>query len=394
MTLPKTGPYSRSLTWKGPPTSLGYFPKWGTWSRTWYRQRRPYTLPLTYSFSNRRVLSYAGPPDSYTEYQYGEGPSYDVLTPAYNKAYHRFVAGIKGETSQLSVALAEHRQSLNMIQARSAQLLKAAIAVKQLRFVEAAKILGLQAKNFKSGRWDLSKIVPPSLLERYKRKRKIITVRFDSRKTAKAFANNWLEFSFGWLPLMGDIYTSVDVLQRQYPSALVRGRANVDEDWLRVTNPLWYNYSTSRNVTRAGVRIAATATIENPNLFRANQLGLVNPLTLLYEIVPFSFVLNWFVNVEEFLSSYTDFTGVKLSNPYITRFQRTVTTKVERNTNVFAQPYGKVTFYSSQYESVSVSRTLGYPSGPSLRVRPPWRLQPWRAANAVALLLQALKPGR
>lgn len=331
-----------------------------------------------------------------TEYYSGDGPSASLATSAQDRAYQRFVSEIRGESSQLAVGLAEGRQSLGMISSRALQLVRVARSIKQLRFAEAAWELGWEAKQTSRTEWTMRKVASTKQRRALRRRwLKTKVVKLDFRKNAKTFANNWLEFSFGWLPLVQDIYTSVDVLQRQYPSTSLRGRATLRSVWPRVTSNIpGVYYSTRITSYEAKAQIKATATISNPNLFRANQLGLVNPMTVAYELIPFSFVLNWFVNVEEFLNGYTDFTGVNLTNPFRSAFGKATTSATSRSTNVGTQPYGKVTFSWYSWEGVSSTRVLGLPAGPTLKVRPPWALKPWRAANAVSLLLQTLKPGR
>jgi len=112
--------------------------------------------------------------------------------------------------------------------------------------------------------------------------------------------------------------------------------------------------------------------------FKASQLGFVNPVSVAWQLVPFSFVVDWFVNVGQFIGSYTDFVGVEQSNPCVTRYQ--VADCIVSANN---RPY--------VYEGLSiyVRRTLGIPS-PSLKVRPWNGVSPVRAATAIALLIQQL----
>lgn len=395
MVAPVSGPYSFSLNVKGPPNSLGYTPIWIKIDRTWYRQKRPYSLPLNYTFSLRRVVSSSDTKSVYQEYTGADGVDSITASYAYDLAYQRFVGKIKGESSALAVGLAEIQQSASMIEKRAMQLVRVAVAVKRLRFVEAAHLLGLSAKN--DGVFRKEGVLHRRVVVSKRRGNfvKRSTLVLDTRKTAKSFANNWLEFSFGWLPTVSDIFNAVDIMQRPYPSVQISGQGmRKSASITRQPGGTPQNTWVINRDSECKVRISSLVTISNPNLFRANQLGLVNPLTVAYELVPFSFVLNWFVNVEEFLSQYTDFTGVNLLNPYRTAYNRCLKTESWIITNITAQPYGLVTYRSFTWENVSVTRSTGTPPGPSLKVRPPWRVSPKRALNAVSLLLQQLKPGR
>lgn len=51
--------------------------------------------------------------------------------------------------------------------------------------------------------------------------------------------------------------------------------------------------------------------IEDPNVAWASSLGLLNPAVLAWESVPFSFVIDWFLPVGNFLQSLSTPLGVK-----------------------------------------------------------------------------------
>lgn len=124
--------------------------------------------------------------------------------------------------------------------------------------------------------------------------------------------------------------------------------------------------------------------VTNPNSFLANQLGLLNPASVLWEITPWSFVFDYFVNVSDFLSSFTDTVGIRLENAsrtcMITRNATSITYNTTSNNYALPGFGGKV---------VDVVRTPGI-TGPTLSLRPPWRMSVSRAATSVALLLQQL----
>lgn len=59
------------------------------------------------------------------------------------------------------------------------------------------------------------------------------------------------------------------------------------------------------------VTYGAQVRIENPNLWLAERAGLVNPLAVAWDIVPWSFVINMFTNVGSIVNSITDFAGIQ-----------------------------------------------------------------------------------
>lgn len=353
MTLPISGPFTRTDRWYS--HNLGGFrAQWGFESRTWYRQRKPYNLPLTYGHSRATVIPLSEPAmgkEYYMPLAYLVRNDFSWLQEiARNKAYGRFIEQIKPDEAELGAALAERRQSLEMIANRGLQLWKFFRAVKSFRFGDAAKTLGLSS-------------IPKGV-----------------RAKGRAFASNVLEYSFGWAPLIGDIGNSIDILQSGVPPLAVKGSATAPTSgvgfWMEGVNRHDYDLKVF-----ARVHYGAKVRINNPNLFLANQLGLINPAAVLWEVVPFSFVVDYFVNVNKFLQSFTDLWGVDLIDPYTTLGMLTQSREMLHGPTTQFQDWVGYSY--------SRTRTPGPIPGPTLR-RAPWKLSPKRATTSIALLLQQL----
>jgi len=206
---------------------------------------------------------------------------------------------------------------------------------------------------------------------------------------AKSLANNWLEYSFGWKPLIQDIYQAVDLLQNPIKSIRPTGKASASHIAIVETGSKASGFYSGQNVQ--GVRYAkqgCVVTIDNPNLYLANNLGLVNPLTVAWELVPFSFVVDWFVNVGEFLNSGTDLLGLTVTQPYAVYGIKAIGQDDRRNP--FWTPN---TVNIRAWNLMFMARASGL-IGPTLHVRPA-RLWGWqRCANAAAVLTQFLGKGK
>lgn len=127
------------------------------------------------------------------------------------------------------------------------------------------------------------------------------------------------------------------------------------------------------------MRLGSFVQISNPNLYRANQLGIVNPLSVAWELTPWSFLVDWFVNVGDCIGAMSDLFGVQLVDPYTTRYRVAVSHEED-----------KWNEKNCEYSSIGVSRELGI-SGPSLIIRP-FKLWGWkRLATAVSLFIQQLR---
>lgn len=373
MVLPVTGPYSSSQTIKGPTAATGYRPDWVSRSRTWRRQRRPYTLPLPFTVSDWRVSKYYTVNlNRYKEwwqttaYTYGTGVANALKANAFNQAYSRLIngtygsddpreGGLKADAAELGAALGERKQSLEMIATRSTQLLNFARKLRKLDFRGAEKVLGsVYSKKPVKG----------------------------IKGHSQSFANNFLEYSFGWAPLIGDIGNAIDTLQNGVPAATIRGRGKNTTKYTSIVNGPGSRDLTTYTATYR-VQLQCQIRVNNPNLFLANQLGLVNPASVAWELVPFSFVVDYFVNVNQFLASFTDFWGADVINPFETdKF-------LIESSDIHYSPTSPLEEWAGRGETLN--RVVGPFPGPQLRVRKPWQLKPQRAATSVSLLLQMLK---
>lgn len=312
--------------------------------RWWYRQGKPYDLPLSWT-SRRNILVYAKDPTRTS------GGAIGLLSNApslsYNKAYSRLVSQL-GEQSQWAVNLAEQKQSLSMIVNRSNQIRLFLHHVRRAQFPAASRALKLS-------------FIPSGV------------------KKSKAFANNFLEYHFGWEPLLQDIHAAVEsFLNPHLPGKRpISGRGSAQGSTFVAPDTVNFTQGYRTNET-SKTRLGASLSVDNPNLHLASQLGLVNPAAIAWELVPFSFVVDWFANVGQVLSSYTDFAGCSLLNQYATSFGICNSNRLDY--------WGDV----DTYIYVSCTRVT-FISGPSLEVKPFQGLSPVRGITAISLLLQKMR---
>lgn len=274
----------------------------------------------------------------------------------YNKAYAKFVDQLAA-ASQWGVNLVEGKQSIGMIANRVMQLVRFTRKLNRFDFPGAASEL-------KKG------LEPPKGL----------------KPGAKYFANNWLEYHFGWEPLIKDIGAAIETIQQPHPEPLyILAKAHSNEQWKIDDGAVFW--SRNRYSYDTWCRIAAWVTVENPNLFLANQLGFVNPLSVAWELVPFSFVVDWFANVGQVLNSLTDFYGLTISGDYHSTKQVADLTQQNKSYDTFQQ---RDIVRTTEWKSVYVTRQLGIP-GPTLTVKPFKGLSPTRGLTAISLLLQQMR---
>lgn len=356
------------------------------------KQAKPHNLPLDYSFvhcENVSIQLYGGKTlaqancfdqsiNSVAPWQYmacqTTGNNLTSWTnEAVNLARAKFVDAL-GERSEWLVNAAEFEQASGMIQRRGLQLYRMCKNV-----IDVFRPLRSGVKPSKSAvrrriatlRGDLA--VPPNRA-------------IDWRRALSSPAGLWLELHFGWDPLVKDIHAAVVTLSKPHPSIYLTAKSQR----VPINSDTGLISGTTRGTVVGSVRakMGATVVVTNPNLFLASQLGLINPATVAWELVPFSFVLDWFGTVGQFLGQWTDFVGCSIEGPwYATRASITATYSTRENW--FPYPGEKsVTqgVYFRRYTTLP-GVTLG------LKSRSFSGISLTRGATAISLLIQqGLKP--
>lgn len=334
-----------------------------------YRQKPPYDLALEYRFydyyGTSKMISWSpsgtvyGIPTKENNFSLSSQPEYARLRQhAYNLAYERLRAKAM-DTAGWAENLAQVNKTRQMFNDRAVQLGRFVTAIRKFRFSQAARIL---------------RTPRPSNVSR-----------------TKALSQNFLEYEYGLKPLVSDIQESLKILTGDPFDKVVRSRAS-DRIQRRTgagggfgSNPQYtYSERTMTNGTLE-VKLGAIVRVTSPNLLLANQLGLID-LALPWKLMPFSFVIDWFVNVEQVASSLTDWYGVTLLNPYNSTFARG-----EYHYNYFqnaSYTHGVNEGYvmNKDKESVEFDRAQGIP-GPALIVKPFKGFSLNRGLQAMALVL-------
>jgi len=117
--------------------------------------------------------------------------------------------------------------------------------------------------------------------------------------TSKDVAGRWLEMQYGWLPTLSDTFEAAkafEQLTQQRTSthhASLKSRGSYEAS----LSPNLYRYPGRYTTT---VRITAELT-ENPSAQRS--MGLYDPLSVAWEIIPWSFVVDWFIPIGTYLEN-------------------------------------------------------------------------------------------
>lgn len=337
----------------------------------WIRKKRaaqakPYSLPANYLHATRWVLG-LGQWNHFRAW-HGIGPWYLVAPPdadllsarvlsVANVARERFMADAK-QVANWAVALAEGHQAVSMMARRLSQMLQFCRALRKGNLRAAADALGV--KELKS-----------------------------TRSQSKSFSNNFLEWHFGWSPLLSDIHTSAEILSNDFRRKVAIGRAkDVFEESggsYTVGNSGEPDSSISGQLSwEIRAKVVAWIEVSNPNLLLASQMGLTNPALIAWELVPFSFVVDWIFNVSKFLNTFDELFGLTLVEPYHSAKVRII----GRAKWDYIYPSGAIRTATMDSSLHSFQRARGLPNltVPEFTVWP--ILSVSRAVTACSLLIQ------
>ena len=125
----------------------------------------------------------------------------------------------------------------------------------------------------------------------------------------RQLANRWLQYQYGWRPLMNDVFGSAEALAK----ILVLGKPIYVEKRIRQQNSavkratLYTNYS----YEKLWMKCRARYVIRSAGLKTLSETGVSNPLSLAWEVIPYSFVFDWFIPVGDYLSGLDALNGVE-----------------------------------------------------------------------------------
>lgn len=172
-----------------------------------------------------------------------------------------------------------------------------------------------------------------------------------------------LAYRYGWAPLVRDIMTlrtlTLDIMSD--PSAVAHARGTAEETWDTSLTNLSIERGSVQYITTTGYSFRVT----DSELYSLGQLGKINPLATSWELVSYSFVVDWFTGIGDFLRSLS----VPLQTEWVHGYQTHVAKGEGTTTVSFAPLHGNVG--NGRYKAFAMERNVlaGYPySGPYIRL--------------------------
>jgi len=206
-----------------------------------------------------------------------------------------------------------------------------------------------------------------------------------SSNRGRALANAWLSFSYGWVPLATSIYdeqkTISDIVNRNSNNVEGNGTGHASGS---VDGPYFGDIRLKGEWTTSA-RCTLKATIANAGLFNLNKFGVTNPAAIAWELVPFSFCVDWFIPIGNTLSAITGGEGLDFHGGYFSVITR-------QNISLYSKT-GKITDWTTVEDGGNYSEEQFVFNRTALSTLPLPKLYadmtPFsspRAANALALV--------
>lgn len=202
------------------------------------------------------------------------------------------------------------------------------------------------------------------------------------RPKESSFPSQWLEYSYGWAPLYGDCYIIANDMLTVPASPLYGKARGAWHDVIRYDGGM-ISSVVDRYVKGLGTA-TAFVTIDEPVMASLSQYGVLNPFAVMWESVPFSFVVDWFIPIGDYINQFNVTSGLKLTDYNVTGTVIQSQVGTVTGSPRFYPGYQHVPCIS---KSVSKSRILkSVPEFHFPRITNPLDFHPTRIANAIALL--------
>lgn len=218
---------------------------------------------------------------------YGTIESQRARDIAHNAALSNLKGKI-GKTFQLGENLGEAAKTFNMVADRLLQVGRSYKALRKGNFSAFCRELGIKPK---------------------RRDAHLVGSR---KRVQKNSANLWLEYHYGWSPLINDVQKGIgELTDTPIWDRRILGSGKCVFSALDRSGA----YETHSGYASLSTHLRCVVRVSDPNAYAANRLGLDNFVQTVWQLAPFSLLVDWFLNVEQYLGSLTEFAGLDLRYP-------------------------------------------------------------------------------
>jgi len=234
-------------------------------------------------------------------------PSRDIFTSEQRSKLDaelrtRVRLAIKDQKANWAVTAAEWQKTADMVTEAATSIYKAYGNLRRGNIAQAARDLGVTAS--KRGR------------RRFQRNY--------ARNQADAVSSGWLELQYGWRPLISEVYGTAEFAAKQTVPSIhsrVQRSQTLEVSQSVKQSPRGYNeiYTYTGSLT---CKYTVHFRVDGSLAPQAAQVGLTNPLLVAWELVPFSFVVDWFIPIGNALASLDATLGLVFEFGCVTTFEK------------------------------------------------------------------------
>jgi len=222
-----------------------------------------------------------------------------------------------------------------------------------------------------------------------------------ARSQAEAAAQAWLELQYGWKPLLSDLHGATVILHEMAKKETNRYVKATGRSTRTDVRTLPQTFSPPSGFTGRGggvleqqydytCKYVVYYILADPAVKSLSELGITNPLSVAWELMPWSFVIDWFLPIGNWLNSFDATNGLLFHSGCSTTYS-SVKSKWQC-TNYVSRP---TEYYLSEgqqsYFGLDVSRNAitAFPTLPFPVFKNP--ASKAHLANALSLLLVGLR---
>jgi hypothetical protein len=136
------------------------------------------------------------------------------------------------------------------------------------------------------------------------------------RDLPKSAAGVWFAYKFGWKPFLEDIFNAHGEVMKQINRPKFHRVTRTTSTQTLHSNPFKGQVIDAKK----GCKVGVAYRIGNETLAGLNSVGLINPASVAWELLPLSFVVDWFLPIGNFLEQISAPIGLDFVTGYETRF--------------------------------------------------------------------------
>jgi len=265
--------------------------------RYFYGTRRKWTASSKIGQSGYYSEVQSGPIDGASSVNTYVSPTFEAaqLSIFQDRLNQKLLSKIKGSNINLGVVWGERQKTIDMLAQTAGKLAGALSHLRKGDFMGAARDLGIAGKKRANSRFNADY----------------------AKDRARALGSGWLELQYGWKPLLTDLHGAVEELVDSYiaPHTMTVYAANAFSEnvsFIQTTNDAGLRRSVFVNGVKSVNLRGGVTFYRKPGAPQdLPRLGITNPAVVAWELVPFSFVVDWIWPIGNWLETLDATLGVE-----------------------------------------------------------------------------------